>query len=127
GVGGRGGARGPAEGCPSHTAQGFAMRTRPAWVQGSPMRADNAARELALRFEGEELAFVDGDSVAAVLIDAGRLTCRIGRSGAPRGVFCGMGVCQEGAVLVDGIPARACMTAARDGSLVEILPAEGPP
>ena len=84
-------------------------------------------RRLTLTFEGGELGFVEGDSVAAALVDAGRLTCRTGRSGEPRGVFCGMGVCQECVVLVDGVPARACMAAARDGALVEILRAGASP
>jgi NADPH-dependent 2,4-dienoyl-CoA reductase/sulfur reductase-like enzyme len=83
-------------------------------------------RRLTLTFEGEEVAFVEGDSVAAALVAAGRLTCRTGRSGEPRGVYCGMGVCQECAVLVDGVPTRACMAAARDGALVEILRAGAP-
>jgi thioredoxin reductase len=38
-----------------------------------------------------------------------------------------MGVCQECAVLVDGVPSRACMAAARDGACVEILRAGAPP
>jgi thioredoxin reductase len=84
-------------------------------------------RRLTLTFEGEELDGLEGDTVAAALVDAGRLTCRTGRSGDPRGVFCGMGICQECVVLVDGIPARACMTAARDGARVEILRAGVPP
>ena len=87
----------------------------------------SAGRRLTLTFEGEQLAFVEGDSVAAALVDAGRLTCRTGRAGDARGVFCGMGVCQECAVLVDGVPARACMAAARQGALVEILRAGAPP
>lgn len=31
-------------------------------------------------------------------------------SGQPRGLFCGMGVCFDCVVLVDGVPARACLT-----------------
>ena len=36
------------------------------------------------------------------------------RDGTPRGVFCGMGVCQECVVTVDGVPSRrACMNGRR--------------
>jgi thioredoxin reductase len=80
-----------------------------------------AGRRITLTFEGEELSCFEGDTLAAGLVDAGRLTCRTGRSGDPRGVFCGMGVCQECVVLVDGLPTRACMAAARGGARVEIL------
>ena len=41
---------------------------------------------------------------------------RMTRGGAPRGLYCGMGVCFECLVIVDGVPnTRACMTWVRDG------------
>jgi NADPH-dependent 2,4-dienoyl-CoA reductase/sulfur reductase-like enzyme len=92
------------------------MRTKAAGIRP-------AGRRLTFTFDGEELSFLEGDALAAALVDAGRLTCRTGRSGDPRGVFCGMGVCQECVVLVDGVPTRACMTAAHEGARVEVLAA----
>ncbi len=57
-----------------------------------------------------------GESVAAALIADGRPEIRRTRSGAARGVYCGMGVCFECLVVVDGVPnTRACMTWVRDG------------
>ena len=112
------------------TAFGNALKI--AVVRRSVMRAKAAGlrpagRGITLTFEGEEIACAEGDSVAAALVDAGKLTCRTGRSGDPRGVFCGMGVCQECVVLVDGLPARACMAAASDGARITILGAGVPP
>ena len=40
-------------------------------------------------------------------------------TGEPRGIFCGMGVCFDCLVVVDGIPnTRACVTWAREGMVV---------
>lgn len=57
-----------------------------------------------------------GDTVAAALTDAGELGCRETAAGDARGVFCGMGVCFDCLVVVDGVPnTRACMTWVREG------------
>jgi predicted molibdopterin-dependent oxidoreductase YjgC len=57
-----------------------------------------------------------GETVATVLIAEGHASTRTTRGGAPRGVFCGMGVCFDCLVVVDGVPnTRACMTWVRDG------------
>ena len=77
-----------------------------------------------IRYEGRTLACAPGDSVAAALIDAGEYVCREAADGTPRGVFCGMGICQECLVVVDGRPGeRACMTTVQEGMVVGIQPA----
>jgi NADPH-dependent 2,4-dienoyl-CoA reductase/sulfur reductase-like enzyme len=68
-----------------------------------------------------------GDTVAAALVDAGELTCRVTRTGEPRGIFCGMGVCHDCVMNVDGVPLRTCMTAVRDGMQVEVEADAKPP
>lgn len=70
--------------------------------------------------DGRAVRGYDGESVAAVLIaDAGLVTRRTS-TGASRGVYCGMGVCFECLVIVDGVPnTRSCVTLARDGMCVE--------
>lgn len=61
-----------------------------------------------------------GETVAAVLMAQGSPATRVTRSGAPRGVFCGMGVCYDCLVVVDGIPnTRACMAWVREGMAIE--------
>jgi thioredoxin reductase len=70
--------------------------------------------------DGRTVAAAAGDSLAAALLDAGIRTCRIAGNGDPRGVFCGMGVCHDCVVVVDGTPLRACMTAVRDGMRVDV-------
>jgi predicted molibdopterin-dependent oxidoreductase YjgC len=57
-----------------------------------------------------------GETVAAALMAEGDTAIRVTRGGSPRGLYCGMGVCFECLVIVDGVPnARACMTWIRDG------------
>jgi NADPH-dependent 2,4-dienoyl-CoA reductase/sulfur reductase-like enzyme len=75
-------------------------------------------------YEGRRLACLAGDSVSAALIDAGEYVCREAADGTPRGVFCGMGVCGECLVTIDGQPGhRACMTPVREGMTVGVQPA----
>ena len=60
-----------------------------------------------------------GEMLAAALLGAGVRT--LGHSpvdGAPRGLFCAMGACQECVVLVDGAAVEACRTLVRDGMVV---------
>lgn len=67
--------------------------------------------------DGEAVALVPGQTVGAALLAAGRVTLRHTRiGGRPRGMFCGIGVCFDCLVTVDGRPnQRACLTLARTG------------
>ncbi len=71
-------------------------------------------------FDGAPVPFRTGDSLAAALTHAGHRRFRDTAKANPRGVFCGMGICQDCLVAVDGVPnLRACMTKAADGLRVE--------
>lgn len=77
-------------------------------------------------FDGRPLEGVEGESLAAALTAAGVLGLRRTREDAPRGVFCGMGVCFECIVNVDGRPGqRACMTKLAAGMKVRHQPHDG--
>jgi predicted molibdopterin-dependent oxidoreductase YjgC len=72
-----------------------------------------------LTVDGEPLTAPAGQSIAAVLINAGRPTLRQSPSGQPRGIYCGIGVCQECRVLVEGVGVvRACVTPVDAGMAV---------
>lgn len=67
--------------------------------------------DATLRFEGAEIPARAGETIAAALTRAGVRVFRETRGGAGRGLFCGMGVCQDCLVEVDGqANQRACMT-----------------
>ncbi|NHI15661.1 (2Fe-2S)-binding protein [Microbacterium excoecariae] len=75
----------------------------------------------ALTFDGSPVPFRDGQTVGGALMAAGISSWRTTRrGGAPRGLFCGIGVCYDCLVTVDGDHAqRACVTPARAGQVVE--------
>lgn len=68
-------------------------------------------------FDGRDLRFRPGQSVGAALVAAGVRSWRTTRrQGRPRGIFCGIGVCFDCLLTVDGRPnVRACLVTAREG------------
>ena len=61
----------------------------------------------------------EGVSLAAALLNAGVWDLRRSVDGAPRGPLCGMGICYECRVTIDGVPhRRACLVPAADGMIV---------
>ncbi|GGM81497.1 proline dehydrogenase [Longimycelium tulufanense] len=67
--------------------------------------------------DGQAVTAERGQTVAAVLMGHGRTSWRITRHGGrPRGLFCGIGVCFDCLVIVNGIPdVRACQRVVVDG------------
>ncbi|WP_233886055.1 (2Fe-2S)-binding protein [Paraburkholderia flagellata] len=67
-----------------------------------------------LTVDGRKVAVAQGSSVAAAITVAANNAAPITRrsvSGALRGPVCGMGICQECRVTIDGVPHRlACQT-----------------
>jgi NADPH-dependent 2,4-dienoyl-CoA reductase/sulfur reductase-like enzyme len=74
--------------------------------------------ELIATWNGVPLAAAAGETIAAALLAAGEPACRVTRGGAARGPFCGMGVCHDCLVTVDGAPSRACLTLIAPGARV---------
>ncbi|TDD88665.1 (2Fe-2S)-binding protein [Actinomadura darangshiensis] len=72
-----------------------------------------------ITLDGEPFTGRDGQTIAGVLLASGRRSWRESPSGAPRGVFCGIGVCFDCLVTVNGVrDVRACRRRARDGDAV---------
>jgi sarcosine oxidase subunit alpha len=67
-----------------------------------------AARSVALTVNGVAVAVAPGTTVAAAVLLAGQATRR-SVSGELRGPLCGMGICFECRVIIDGVPhQRSC-------------------
>jgi len=87
----------------------------------------------ALTFDGRRVPFREGQTIGAALTAAGVTSWRTTRiTGEPRGLFCGIGVCYDCILTVDGRRAqRACVTPALEGQIVrsddphEALPLTG--
>lgn len=76
-------------------------------------------------FDGELIEAPAGASIAAALLAADRIAWRTTRDGAQRGLFCGIGVCFDCLVEVDGESGqRACMIPLRAG--MRVCAAKGP-
>ncbi|UMP05166.1 (2Fe-2S)-binding protein [Amycolatopsis sp. EV170708-02-1] len=76
-------------------------------------------RPIRITVDGEPVTGIAGQSVAGILLAAGRTSWRTTRSGAPRGVFCGIGACFDCLLTVNDVPdVRACRRPAADGDEV---------
>ena len=73
------------------------------------------APAFTFRFDGEPVVAAPGQTVAAALWAAGVRSWRTTRgTGSPRGLLCGIGVCFDCLVTIDGEPnQRACLVPAR--------------
>lgn len=73
-------------------------------------------------FAGQPVLGHRGESVALALLRAGHAHLRDAPAdGAPRGMFCAMGLCQECAVRVGGTVVEACRLPVAEGLEVERL------
>lgn len=69
-----------------------------------------------LRVNGCRLVVPDGISVAAAVAIAGETAFRHSISGEPRAPLCGMGICFECRVTIDGMAhARSCQIQVKSG------------
>lgn len=77
---------------------------------------------LELSIDGQPLRVAPGTTVAAALMASGDQCSRTSVSGQRRAPLCGMGICQECRVTIDGLRRLACQTLCRDGMHVETRP-----
>lgn len=84
-----------------------------------------AARPAQILVDGAPVTADRGAALTAALVAAGHWVLRAHPlTGAPRGPLCGMGVCLECEVTVDGQPGtRACLTPVTDGMQVQTIAA----
>ena len=81
------------------------------------MNSLNSSIEFSL--DGQPQRVPAGVTVAAALYIAGPGITRISVSGERRAAFCGMGICQECRVLIDGQRRLACQTLCVEGMAVQ--------
>jgi predicted molibdopterin-dependent oxidoreductase YjgC len=75
-----------------------------------------------LTVNGRPLRVAVGTSVAAALALGDDGSSRTSVSGQRRAPLCGMGICQECRVTIDGLRRLACQTQCRDGMQVQSQP-----
>lgn len=71
--------------------------------------------------DGKPIDAFEGETIAAVLLSADIWTFQLShKHKEPRSLYCGMGICYECLVTVNGVHAqRACVTAVEEGMCVE--------
>ena len=75
-------------------------------------------------FDGRAITARAGQSVGAALMANGITSWRTTRKNEkPRGLFCGIGVCYDCLITVDGMPnQRACLVDVTEGMQIESIP-----
>ena len=83
--------------------------------------SDHEPPTVAFVFDGAAIAARRGQSVGAALTEAGIRAWRTTRRDErPRGLFCGIGVCFDCLLTVDGRPnQRACLVPVAEGMVCE--------
>ncbi|MCY1201882.1 Hydrogen cyanide synthase subunit HcnA [compost metagenome] len=74
---------------------------------------------IELNLDGRSVTVAAGTTVAAALAHGGDGSSRTSVSGQRRTPFCGMGICQECRVNIDGRRRLACQTLCQAGMQVE--------
>jgi sarcosine oxidase subunit alpha len=76
----------------------------------------NGGDKFEIEVDGKTLLAYSGQTIAEALLANGVRDLRMTRKQSPRGVYCGMGICYECRMIVNGIPnVRTCMTLATPG------------
>ena len=71
--------------------------------------------QVSLKVNGASISVPSGTTVAVAMALAGQL-CRTSVTGEPRGPLCGMGICFECRVKINGIPHfRSCQSPCEPG------------
>jgi sarcosine oxidase subunit alpha len=91
-------------------------------IQSHPVLGEMDERpRVSIFFEGRAIEAFEGEPIAAALEAAGIADLRYShRFNQPRGIYCGIGQCQECVMIVDGVPnVRTCVTPVEEGMRIE--------
>lgn len=84
-------------------------------------RSVERGQPFEIEVDGEKMVAYQGETIGAALLASGRRTLRFtNKLEQPRGLYCGIGLCQECRMTVNGIPnTQVCQTLATPGCRVE--------
>jgi predicted molibdopterin-dependent oxidoreductase YjgC len=78
--------------------------------------SDSSPALVNLKIDGREVSVTSGTTVAAAIMMFGVMRFRRSVTGEPRGPLCGMGICYECRVTIDGrAHSKSCQVPCRDG------------
>jgi sarcosine oxidase subunit alpha len=86
------------------------------------IRSISRGAEIKILINGRPHLAFEGESVHSALLAAGyRVLRKTKKMDQPRGIFCGMGVCYDCLVTINGEPnQRACMTMVDNGMEIQV-------
>ena len=81
----------------------------------------DTAKTVTIYFDGMPVRALEGEPVAAALMNAGIRSFRLtAKKKEKRGIFCAIGRCTDCVMIVDGVPnTRTCITPLKEGMRVE--------
>lgn len=90
-------------------------------ITDHPILEDLREPDTYILCDGKRIPAVSGEPIAAALLASGiRVMRDTPKAGKPRGIFCGIGRCNDCKMTVDGVPnVRTCVTPVREGMVVE--------
>lgn len=90
-------------------------------IRQHPIVSYPESKEVTFTFDGRPLKGREGMPIAAALLDNGiRAFRRTEHRDEPRGLFCGIGQCNDCVVIVNGKPnVRSCVTPLEEGMVIE--------
>ena len=83
--------------------------------------------QFTIEVDGTPVVAFAGETIATALLASGRRSLRhTEKHEKPRGIFCGIGICFDCLMTVNGLPnVRTCVTPVRDGMAVETQDGRG--
>lgn len=77
--------------------------------------------QVEIEVDGERITAFEGETIATTLLAAGKQNFRhTTKQNAPRGIFCGMGLCFDCVMTVNGVPnVRTCVTPVEGGMKIQ--------
>lgn len=90
-------------------------------VRNHPILDIKDKKKITINVDGRQYAAMEGEPIASAIMANGILIHRkTHKTGESRGVFCGIGQCNDCVMIVDGVPnIRTCVTPVRDGMCIE--------
>ena len=86
------------------------------------MSAPLSGATVTIVVDGQAVTVPSGISIAAALLNAGVTAFRRSVTGDDRGPLCGMGICQECRVTIDGVAhRRACLITVAEGTRISTV------
>jgi D-hydroxyproline dehydrogenase subunit gamma len=78
------------------------------------------AARVRLKINGSDVVAAAGSTVAVAAMNAGAARFRLSVHGEPRGPLCGMGICFECRLTIDGLSQqKSCQVVCADGMVVD--------